>query len=531
MFKKNSVKKFIIFSSAIFLSGCIPRGCNKNQANLDCKAIKGERVELTYWRVFDDSSIMDPIIEKYVEDYPWVDIKVEKINSENYYDSLKTALGSVNNRPDIVQVRSDWYSEFRDAFFPSNPREWDEKLQSDLTTSFREKMYCWYGNEAWLTQSLPEYLTIKEVKQNFSPMVVKDTIIEEKVFGTALYVEPLGLFYNKKLFAKAGIENPPKTWEEFAEIARKITEDENGKHPGEVGFNPVKLKISGSAFGDSQIGVNRASDIIASLFMQQGIEMVDNTSTKATFNQGRGRREPKDVLDFYTSFTDPKSINYSWDPGFLDGVGGDEAFRLGKVGMIINYPHKLDKGETNYWDGINSADPDTGLTPRFDLGVAELPYFSDGIQLTYGSYFGEAVSSQKHPSESWEFLRYLTGLDEERIEDAPVWIYSSKTNLPASRIGKEYLEYQTQIPYSDFEDRIDRNNSEPLLKNFARQVVKSVGYQRSNPIKIEDALSDMILSNMKYKNPLLRVKKTITPLTSEEAVNFYSKEVSDLLAR
>ena len=36
-----------------------------------------------------------------------------------------------------------------------------------------------------------------------------------------------GLFYNKKLFEKAGLE-PPKTWSEFVSTAKKLTKDTNG---------------------------------------------------------------------------------------------------------------------------------------------------------------------------------------------------------------------------------------------------------------------------------------------------------------
>ncbi len=531
MISKVFIKKISILGSIVILSGCVPRGCNNNKNALDCKKIKADQTILTYWRLFDDSSIMDPIIEKFESKYPWIDIKVVKKNPETYYDDLKSALGSVNNRPDIVQIRSDWYQEFYDSLYSSNPEDWNSDIQNDLTIDYREKMQCYFPEYDWSAQNLPNYLSLTEVKSNFAPMIYKDSVFNDQVYGITMYVEPLGLFYNKKLFAKAGIEDPPQTWDDFVKISRKITEDINGKHPGDKGFNPNQLKFSGAAFGDSQIGVNRASDIIAALFMQQGISMVDDTFTRATFNQSQGKRDPKDVLDFYTSFTDPNSENYSWNPGFLDGVGGDEAFRLGKVGMIINYPHKLDKGDTNYWDAISSEDPETGEIPRFDVGVSELPYFSDGYKLTYGSYFGEAVSSTENPHESWEFLRYLTGLDVETIEETPVWIYSSKTNLPASRVGNEYLEYQRKITYQDFEDRIDRNNSEPLLKSFAEQVVESVGYQRSNPIKIEEALSDMILSNMKYKNPLFRTKKAIVPLSAEESVNYYADQVSSLLKK
>lgn len=55
--------------------------------------------------------------------------------------------------------------------------------------------------------------------------------------------EVLLLYYNKDMFDAAGIEYPPCTaedawtWEEFIDVAKKLTIDANGKHPGEEGFD------------------------------------------------------------------------------------------------------------------------------------------------------------------------------------------------------------------------------------------------------------------------------------------------------
>lgn len=59
--------------------------------------------------------------------------------------------------------------------------------------------------------------------------------------------EILLLYYNKDMFDAAGIEypssNPDKayTWDEFIEVAKKLTIDANGKHPGEDGFDSEKI--------------------------------------------------------------------------------------------------------------------------------------------------------------------------------------------------------------------------------------------------------------------------------------------------
>ena len=55
--------------------------------------------------------------------------------------------------------------------------------------------------------------------------------------------EMLMLYYNKDMFDAAGLAYPPAkvedawTWEEFIDVAKKLTIDANGKKPGEEGFD------------------------------------------------------------------------------------------------------------------------------------------------------------------------------------------------------------------------------------------------------------------------------------------------------
>lgn len=55
--------------------------------------------------------------------------------------------------------------------------------------------------------------------------------------------EVLMLYYNKDMFDAAGLPYPPAriedawTWDEFVDVAKKLTLDKNGKKPGEEGFD------------------------------------------------------------------------------------------------------------------------------------------------------------------------------------------------------------------------------------------------------------------------------------------------------
>jgi multiple sugar transport system substrate-binding protein len=62
------------------------------------------------------------------------------------------------------------------------------------------------------------------------------------------------LYYNVDMFQKAGVEPPSTdpakawTWDQFVDVARKLTVDNAGKHPGEAGFDADNVKQWGIAW-------------------------------------------------------------------------------------------------------------------------------------------------------------------------------------------------------------------------------------------------------------------------------------------
>lgn len=80
-----------------------------------------------------------------------------------------------------------------------------------------------------------------------------------RLFGIPKYTDTIGVFYNKDLFAKAGITEPPKTWAEFTADAEKLTDPASNVYgatfsarAGEEGtfqFLPI-IQMSGGAYNN-----------------------------------------------------------------------------------------------------------------------------------------------------------------------------------------------------------------------------------------------------------------------------------------
>ena len=65
-------------------------------------------------------------------------------------------------------------------------------------------------------------------KADFPPSVIANRMVDGKIFGVPMEVEPMAMYYSVKAFEEAGLnENDvPKTWEELLEVAKKLTTPE-----------------------------------------------------------------------------------------------------------------------------------------------------------------------------------------------------------------------------------------------------------------------------------------------------------------
>jgi multiple sugar transport system substrate-binding protein len=62
-------------------------------------------------------------------------------------------------------------------------------------------------------------------KKDFFPSVMEARIVDEKIYGVPFDVEPMAMYYSLKAFEEAGLSESdiPKTWDQFLEIAHKLT--------------------------------------------------------------------------------------------------------------------------------------------------------------------------------------------------------------------------------------------------------------------------------------------------------------------
>ncbi len=77
----------------------------------------------------------------------------------------------------------------------------------------------------------------------------------DTIIGVGPGPETFVLFYNEDLFTRMGVDAPPSnpseawTWDEFVEVAKLMTLDEENRNANDPAFDPTRIKQFGVTFG------------------------------------------------------------------------------------------------------------------------------------------------------------------------------------------------------------------------------------------------------------------------------------------
>lgn len=369
-------------------------------------------VTLKIWKPFVDTDKMQSIISAYQAQHSNVTIEYTKKNIENYETDLLNALAA-GNGPDIFSVNNTWVPRYTDKITPA-----------------------------------PETLyTIKDYRDTFVDATVTDLIIDNKIYGVAMWVDSLALYYNKDLMGTAGIATPPKTWSDLAQDVRQITRQDA------TGY----FDRSGVAIGTNS-NVNRGVDIIYLLMLQAGAVpwSADGSAPQfanSVFRAGNSVNPGAEAVEFYTSFSNPASANYTWNE---DSDYSTDAFANGRAAYLYGYAYTRDT--------INSK------APNLNYDVAPVPQNNlTNPTVNYSSYFAEVVSKQtKQAAWAWDFLKFATS--KGALEG-----YYKQDKQPSSR--RDLIELQT---------------SDPEIGVFAHANLTGKTFYKADEAKFDAIIADMI---------------------------------------
>lgn len=220
-----------------------------------------------------------------------------------------------------------------------------------------------------IAEPLDGYIT-PEFKDRFIDTFLSPSVMEGKTYGLPIAASARAMYYNKDILSKAGVANPPATWAELQDAARKIKES------------------GGDVFGFGLQGKEIETDVYYYYAMwSMGSEILNEDGSS-----GLGTPGALEAAKLYKSLIDEGLT----EPGVtsLNREDVQNLFKQGKVGMMITAPFLSNQIKEE--------------APNLNYGVAAIPAGPTGARGTYGVTDSIIMfQNSKNKEEAWKLLDYL----------------------------------------------------------------------------------------------------------------------------
>ncbi|HEV2339525.1 MAG TPA: extracellular solute-binding protein [Patescibacteria group bacterium] len=233
------------------------------------------KVTITYWGLWEDANVMQPLIADFEKQHPTITVDYEKQDPNQYAQRLLVR-SQQGNGPDIFRYHISWADELSQILLP---------LPSDIISK-------------------------DDLDKNYYPVVKQDLVKNGALYGIPLEMDTLALFVNNTLLGNAKAQ-VPSTWDDFVTVAKALTQKNTSG----------QILVAGASIGTFD-NVTHAPDIVSLLFLQNGVDL--KTITPA--------QNASDALQFYTSFASGNN------PVWSNNLDNSElAFSKGNVAMYFGY--------------------------------------------------------------------------------------------------------------------------------------------------------------------------------------------------
>ena len=326
----------------LVLSASVIAGCGGSSESSSGSA------DLTFWTGFTDRElgVMKDVIADFEKTHPDIHVKVVGGISD---DKIVAAIRG-GNAPDVAH-----------------------SFDAGAYTG----AYC--SNGAWI--DLADYMNQDGLSDEVFPEVPRQySQFEGTRCALPMLADVYGLYYNKDLFAKAGLDGPPQNVSQLMDYAKKLTERNPDGSLKVVGLDPF------DGFYEN---------VAAHWAPQWGVDWVDE-SGKSNLAAQPGwadmLRWQKELIDWYGY-----DNLVRWQASAGDEFSAQNAFERGKLAMNLDGEWRV---------AFIGAEH-----PELNFGTAPLPV-DDGQPDLYGSGYtsGSIIGIPKtseHQDEAWQLLKYL----------------------------------------------------------------------------------------------------------------------------
>src|SRR5271157_3475041 len=243
----------------------------------------------------------------------------------------------------------------------------------------------WQGIAAPHAVDLKKYFKEEEIKQFFSHNVANNTV-DGRLVSIPWFIDAGLLYYRTDLLEKYGYKTPPKTWEELAEMAKKIQDGERGA--GNADFQGFLFQGKASE--------SLTCNAVEWIYSYGGGTVID-PDKKVTINNPNAIRALETAKSWVGTISPTGVTTYSDEDS-------RSLWQVGNAAFMRNWAYA-------YALGADSTSPISG---KFDVTV--LPKGGDngknaaclgGLQLMVSAY-------SQAPDAAADLVRYLTSPEVQK---------------------------------------------------------------------------------------------------------------------
>jgi multiple sugar transport system substrate-binding protein len=359
-------------------------------------------VTLTLWHVWTAPSEVKAFktaLAGYKAQYPWITLKVIGFPDSATFDEQIIKAINAGNGPDVV-------------------------------VSFMPDYVGQYAHDGLLLDLKP-YMQKDSVPTNvFAPAALTYTQFEGKQVVLPVLADAYGFYYNKDMFAKAGITSPPKTMTELMADAKKLTVRNPDGSLKVCGFLPLEMweeldpsdlaRAWGATWFNSQGQPQLSTDPgwAAALTWQK--QLVDwygydnaikflSTYTGSEFDSHNAFETGKVAMVFDGEWrtrliaNEHPELNYGTAP-FPADVSAPDQYGSGRVSGTITGIPKTAKHPDDAWDIVKFMATDTTFLVTLANGLGNVPTTTasaDSPDLKMPAQFPNFIDIWNNPKSSY----------------------------------------------------------------------------------------------------------------------------------
>ncbi|MFA5934622.1 MAG: extracellular solute-binding protein [Candidatus Paceibacterota bacterium] len=318
----------------------------------------GSDIEVVVWGNLDKMSFDNFISTVMDEQNKKLNIKYVQKNYDTLDNDLLESIAS-GVAPDTVILSNEFIKKYSDKIYPIS------------------------------YETLPER-TFKDTYIQEAELLLR----QDGIFGVPFFVDPLIMYWNRDMFASAGIANPPEKWSEFPLLASKLSKTDSNA-------NIIKSFVS---FGEYR-NVNNIKGLLSSLIIQTGNPIVNYKDGKfksyllsESSNSNFG--DVSSAISFFTEYSNPKKSVYSWNRSL---PFSKQSFLSEDLSIYF--------GMSSEYNSIKQKNPNL----NFDISL--LPQVVDTkAKSTFGDFYSFIfLKNSKNLLNTYNVVSYITGSESIKV--------------------------------------------------------------------------------------------------------------------